>query len=176
LGPEPQLAEACQRNLALVRHALSDRARRNHTILHVFDEAPALDEWLATIAPRQGLAVSALALGLLALLWLALSWVRALPKWPVAVLAVLQVLCLAWLVEASHVDATVRRGVVVQEDVTLQSCREPAEPIGLPEGLGVRLLGVLADGRLEVRLASGRKGCLPPDAVYLLEGGTPAGS
>lgn len=176
LGPDPQLAQACQHNLALIRQALSDRARRNHTILHVFDEAPALDEWLAASAPRQGLAVAALALGLLALLWLALSWVRPLPKWPVAVLAALQVLSLLWLVEASHVDATVRRGVIVQEDVTLQSCREPAEPIGLPEGLGFRLLGVLADGRLEVRLASGRQGCLPPDAVYLLDVGVAPGT
>jgi hypothetical protein len=70
---------------------------------------------------------------------------------------------------AFYTDATVVKAVVVEEDEPLSACTGVGEPIGLPEGLEVRRLRELADGRVEVRLANGRQGCVRAAALYALK-------
>lgn len=170
LEPPPALQADIAHNLQQVRSALAERARRKHTVLHIFDETPGADEWLAQAAPRTALTLAVLVLGLVLVgcLWLAVRRSTASWRWAgVAALAV-QLTALGWLAAADHVHTTLHRGVVVQEDVPLQACTGSGDPMDLPEGLGVRILRSMADGRLVVRLGSGREGCLPPEAVYQL--------
>lgn len=168
LNPDAALRGDVEHNLKQLRSALAERARRKHTILHIFDETPGVDEWLAAAAPRSILAGLVVVFGLGLLVSTALALRDGRPQWRWAAAAALagQLLAFAWLLAADRVRETVHRGVVVHEDATLQACTGAGEPMDLPEGLGLRILSTTADGRLVVRLGSGREGCLPPEAVY----------
>lgn len=174
LGPDASLAADVQHNLSLVRAELTDRARRKHAILHIFDESPELDVALARAAPQRLLAILGLlagwgALALLALRMLGRGDRNRAVWWTGLVLCLgLHAICLAWLVQAQHVQATVVTAVVVEEDATLAPCQGVGESIGLPEGLEVRRLGEVADGRQEVRLPNGRTGCVPRQALTVV--------
>ncbi len=172
-GPDDPLRADVVHNLGLVRAELADRARKNHATLHVFDEAPELDVVLARAAPEPLLGALALLGGFGALALIALRVLRKRPGeattlWTgVALCLVLHVASLAWLWQAGRVRANVVQAVVVQEDATLAPCVGGGETMGLPEGLLVRRLAELPDGRMEVRLPNGREGCLPALALYV---------
>ena len=81
-------------------------------------------------------------------------------------LCVAQTICGAWLLHSQRVERQLRPGVVVSEDVPLTPCTGVADPLQLPEGLELRIMRQRPDGRLEVRLRNGRRGCLRPEAIY----------
>jgi tetratricopeptide (TPR) repeat protein len=173
MGPDEALRGDIVHNLGLVRAELADRARKQHATLHVFDESPELDVVLARAAPEALLGVLALLGGFGALILIGLRVLRrrdgeGAALWTgVALCLVLHIASLAWLGYASRIRATVVQAVVVEEDASLAPCQGVGETIGLPEGLLVRRLGELPDGRMEVRLPNGRQGCLMPAALYV---------
>ncbi|MCO4761648.1 MAG: BatD family protein [Myxococcales bacterium] len=163
LGPSATVAADVAHNLAKVRRRLGERARRNHRVLHIFDETPELDVAVARAAPRGLLGGLILLLGALALVLLAIRVFRgsgAALGIAVGVLAALQLICAGWLWHAQRVDQHVRHAVVVHEDVGLVPCSGVGERLDLPEGLEVRVLRTRPDGRAEVRLPNGRSGCV----------------
>lgn len=172
LSPSAELRADIEGSLSLARLDLAELARRRHETLHVFDESPEIDVALSRGAPRSFLAVLTLLAGvgvLAAWLWRrrngASDW---RPGVALGACAGVQVLAGGWLAFAIHIDRTLVTAVVVAEDAPLQACRGVGEPMGLPEGIEVRKLGELADGRLEVRLANGRQGCVDPSAVRVI--------
>lgn len=172
LAPNDVLRADIQRNLMLVRRELGDRARRQHATLHVFDEAPEVGVALAQAAPESLLGILALIGGFGALALIVLRvWRRrqageGVALWTgVAVCLVLHGTSLAWLWQASHVRNAFVQAVVVEEDASLTACVGAGEQIGLPEGLLLRRVSELPDGRIEVRLPNGREGCLAPTAI-----------
>ena len=179
LRPEPALRADILHNLGAVRAELTDRARRHHATLHVFDESASLDVMFAQSAPRGLLGGIALLAGLLAsglLAWRLLGN-PAQPRrvgLAIAVLAAAHVATLATLLWADASREGLVQAVVVEEDAQLTACQGQgeAEDLGLPEGLELRKLAEMADGRVRVRLPNGREGCLPGDA---LEVETPGG-
>ena len=169
----PELLRAdIDASMAAVRLDLGEQSRRRHEILHIFDESPEIDVALARTAPRTVLAVAMLLFGFaaLALLWRRVRRGRAWKAdvW-LAPTVLGQLLCAAWLAQAQYVDRTVAGAVVVEEDAPLTTCTGVSEAMGLPEGLEVRKLRELADGRIEVRLANGRQGCLDPKSVQIIQ-------
>ncbi len=166
-GADADWQADAQANLEAVRSELADRARHNHAIMHVFDEAPEIDEALATAAPQGLLVVLALLSGIIGLAGLAMRilWRRGMGTWLGLGGTVVQVLAIAWLAQVQWVHGHVRHAVVIQEDASLGACQGVAEPIGLPEGLVLRQLAELPDGRVEVRLPNGRQGCLDPTTL-----------
>jgi tetratricopeptide (TPR) repeat protein len=179
LRPEQAQRADIVHNLAAVRAELTDRARRHHATLHVFDESASLDVMFAQSAPRSLLGVTALLAGLLAsalLAWQLLGHARQ-PRGVMVAIAVLgttHVASLATLLWADAAREDLVQAVVVEEDAQLTACQGQgeAEDLGLPEGLELRKLAEMADGRVRVRLPNGREGCLPGDA---LEVETPGG-
>lgn len=170
--PDAALRQDIEANLGEVQALLGEQARRRHDTLHVFDETPALAEALARSAPRPLLILAGSLAGFVALgLWWQRSRARRRTLVGVLALAALSAhgLCAAWLGVAFYTDATVVKAVVVEEDEPLSACTGVGEPIGLPEGLEVRRLRELADGRVEVRLANGRQGCVRAAALYSLK-------
>ena len=171
-SPDAALRQDVEGNLAEARTMLGEQARRHHDTLHVFDESPAVTEALARAAPRGALVVAAAFFGLAALgLWWRRSGRRRKTAWTAlaATAACLQLLCAAWLGIAQYVDGHVVKAVVVEEGEPLTACAGVGEPMGLPEGLEVRRLRELADGRVEVRLHNGRQGCVRPQALYTVQ-------
>lgn len=172
MGPDEALRGDIAHNLGLVRTELADRARKQHATLHVFDEAPELDVALARAAPESLLGVLALLGGFGALILIGIRVARrrdgeGAALWSgVALCLVLHLASLAWLGHAARVRSTVVQAVVVEEDASLTPCQGVGETMGLPEGLLVRRLGDLPDGRVEVRLPNGRQGCLSPASLY----------
>ena len=167
--PDDALRTDIQHNLSAVRSELADRARQRHATLHIFDESPELDVALARAAPRTLLGLLALLGGWGAVILLGVQVLRrggergGAAVWSgVALCAGLHLVSLGWLWHAQHTDATVNHAVVIQEDAALAACQGVGDTIGLPEGLEVRKLATLADGRVEVRLPNGRQGCLAP--------------
>lgn len=171
LAPSEALRGDIAANLAEVQALLGEQARRRHDTLHVFDETPALGEALARAAPRPALVIGS---GLFGFAALGLWWLRRRRRQRLAasvaaaVAAALHLLAASWLALAVYSDATVVKAVVIEEDEALTACLGVGEPMGLPEGLEVRRLRELADGRVEVRLANGRQGCVRAQALYLL--------
>lgn len=173
LNPPTELRSDVTSNLAAVRSQLADQARRRHATLHIFDESPELDVAIARAAPR-GLLAALGALGgfaaLALLVWGLRSGARLSRRTALvgsaAGLAVIQVLALVWLAHAQRVEAQVVHAVVVEEDASMAPCLGVGEAMGLPEGLEVRRIAELPDGRVEVRLPNGRQGCVAPDALY----------
>ncbi len=174
LQPDAALSAAIQSNLQSVRAELTDRARRHHTTLHVFDEAASLDVVFAQAAPRGLLGAVALLAGLLASALLAWRLLRVGPPLhparlhaAIAVAGSLHVLALGTLLWADAERGALVQAVVVEEDAQLTPClgQADADELGLPEGLEVRKLAELADGRVQVRLPNGRQGCLPANAI-----------
>jgi hypothetical protein len=168
-SPPPALRDDIAADLQAVRAELADRARRQHATLHVFDEAPEASVALARAAPESLLGVLAVLGGVTGLVTLA--WRRRVGwRWPLFGLGLsLHVVALAWLMMAAHVRQSVHHAVVVEEDAHLQACQGVGEPMGLPEGLVVRRLASLPDGRVEVRLPNGREGCLTAATLVVLE-------
>ena len=74
--------------------------------------------------------------------------------------------CLGWLWHAQRVDAAVSEAVIVEEDASLSACQGVGETMGLPEGLEVRKIAELPDGRVAIRLPNGREGCVAATALY----------
>jgi len=172
-SPGPALRADIVANMAAVRAELGDRARRKHATLHVFDESPELDVALARAAPLTLLALLGLLGGFGALILAAVRiWHRSgaanhVALWSgVALCVCLHVVSLAWLWHARRIEASVHQAVIVEEDAALTACQGVSETIGLPEGLEVRKLSELPDGRVEVRLPNGREGCVAPAALY----------
>lgn len=176
LTPSPELADSIRKNLAMVRAELSDRARRNHATLHVFDESPELDVAIARAAPQNLLIALGIVAGFAALLLFGFRCLSGEAKhatgarlaWLVGCVAV-HVLALLWLWQAQVVESEVVHAVVVEEDAALTTCQGASETIGLPEGLEVRKIAELADGRLEVRLPNGQQGCMSPSSLELAQ-------
>jgi len=176
LTPTPELAERIGNNLAMVRAELSDRARRNHATLHVFDESPELDVAIARAAPQNLLLLLGIFGGFAALLLFGFRLLRSEAKHRsggrlallVGCVAV-HVLALLWLWQAQMVEIEVVHAVVVEEDAALTTCQGASETIGLPEGLEVRKIAELADGRLEVRLPNGQQGCMSLSSLELAQ-------
>ena len=169
LRPDAALRADVSNNLQAVRAELTDRARRHHATLHVFDESASLDVMFAQSAPRGVLGALAVLAGLLAsglLAWHLLGRTRPGPQTrlhvAIAVLGALHVLALSLLLWADASRDALVQAVVVEEDAQLTACvgQEDAEDLGLPEGLEVRKLAEMADGRVRVRLPNGREGCL----------------
>lgn len=171
LTPDSVLGADIEANLAAVRADLAEQSRRQHQTLHVFDESPEADVALARAAPRPLLAVLAVLLGLVAL-GLLLTRQRRPSNWLLgagaAIAATGQVVALAWWLYARSVDVSVVQAIVLQEDASLSPCQGIGETMGLPEGLEVRYVRELADGRVEVRLTNGRQGCMVPAALQVL--------
>jgi hypothetical protein len=171
-GATGTLQDDASSNLAAARTALAEQARRRHETLHIFDESPEADVALARAAPRDLLAALALLAGWTALV-LAIVLMRGRGGWATqgSLVAVLLVHCgsLLWLLHAHRTDASVVHAVVVQEDAPLGPCQGVGDSIGLPEGIEVRRLRELADGRLEVRMTNGRQGCVAAAALQVLE-------
>ncbi len=176
LHPEAALQTDVLHNLQAVRAELTDRARRHHATVHVFDESASLDVMFAQSAPRGLLGLVALLTGLLAAGLLAKRLLgRTEPQklvslqLAITVAAVLHVLSLGALLWANREREALIQAVVVEEDAQLTACQSQGEPddLGLPEGLEVRRLGETADGRVRVRLPNGREGCLPASALEL---------
>ncbi len=174
LQPDATLKLDIQHNLQATRAELTDRARRHHTTLHVFDESASLDVMFAQSTPRTLLGVVALLAGLLGAGLLASRLLgRRLPgqanAWRVAIVALLAVhlVALTMLLWADEERAALVQAVVIEEDAQLVACQgqSDADDLGLPEGLEVRKLAEMADGRVEVRLPNGRQGCLPAAAL-----------
>lgn len=175
LEPSAALRADILYNIGAVRNDLADQARRRHATLHVFDESPELDVALARAAPRTLLAILGLlgGFGVLALLFL-----RSRQKhgqhatgevtfWSgMALCLALHLGSLGWLWHAQHVDAAVSEAVIIEEDASLSACQGVGETMGLPEGLEVRKLGELPDGRVAIRLPNGREGCVAATALY----------
>ena len=172
MGPDAKLEQDTLLNLNAVRAELTDNARRHHATLHVFDESAALDVLLSEHAPRGLLGALTVLAGWLAvalLAWWLLGQTR--PRWvaPVAIaLGVIHVLAGSFLAWADHTRDTVVRAIVIEEDAQLTSCvPDGDDDLGLPEGMEVRRLGEMADGRVQVRLPNGREGCVAPTAVLV---------
>ncbi|MBM4345332.1 MAG: BatD family protein [Deltaproteobacteria bacterium] len=171
LSPGATLRDDIEASLALARQDLAELARRRHETLHVFDESPEIDVALARGAPRTFLALLAMLAGggvLAAGLWRRQRKNDWRPAAALGACATLQWAAGGWLAFAVHVDRTLVTAVVVAEDAPLVACRGVGEPMGLPEGIEVRKIGELADGRLEIRLANGRQGCVDPSAVRVI--------
>ncbi len=173
LDPNPALRGDIQANMAAVRAELSDQARRKHATLHVFDESPELDVALARAAPTTLLALLALLGGFGALVLLGVRfWHKTgaanhVALWSGVALCVgLHLVSLAWLWHAQRIETGVQQAVIVEEDAALTACQGVSETMGLPEGLEVRKIAELPDGRIEVRLPNGREGCVAPSALY----------
>ncbi len=181
LEPDETLAQDIAHNLGTVRARLSERSRRRHRILHVFDESPELDVALARSAPRGllGFLVLFTAFGALGLYALRLrrraakvpraGVPAANPAWVNAGLGVavfVHLVAGAWLWHADRVDDQVRHAVVTEEDAPLTACQGVGETVHLPEGLVVRELHTRPDGRVEIRLPNGRAGCVAGDVLY----------
>lgn len=176
LQPDTALKRDIQHNLQAVRAELTDRARRHHATLHVFDESASLDIMFAQSAPRGALGGLALLAGLLAsgllaaqLLGGRINGHRGAWRAAIAAAAALHVLALATLVWADAEREALVQAVVIEEDAQLVACQAQAESedLGLPEGLEVRMLAEMADGRVQVRLPNGREGCLPAASLEL---------
>jgi hypothetical protein len=173
LNPPAELRSDVTSNLSAVRSQLADQARRRHATLHIFDESPELDVAIARAAPRGLLAILG-ALGGFAALTLLVWGLRAGSRsgrrttllGSAAGLAVVQVLALLWLFHAQRIEALVVHAVVVEEDASMAPCSGVGEAMGLPEGLEVRRIAELPNGRVEVRLPNGRQGCVAPEALY----------
>lgn len=170
--PDPTLRADIGHNLQAVRAELTDRARRHHATLHIFDESASLDVIVAQAAPRALLGATALLAGLAAaglLAWRLLGRGQPSRRLHAAIVmsAALHLLALAALVWADAVRNTLVQAVVVEEDAQLVACQSQgeADDLGLPEGLEVRMLAEMADGRMRVRLPNGREGCLPATAL-----------
>lgn len=168
LGPDAALAVDLQQNLALARDRLAEDSRRRHRILHVFDESPELSVAVARAAPQSLLGWSlllaawiALPLGILA----ARTRKRKLAFAAAAAIG-LHLVAAVWLVSARITLRNAQTAIVVQSDTPLEACTGVGEPIDLPEGLEVRRLRTRPDGRAEVRLPNGRRGCVPASALY----------
>ena len=166
LQPPLDLVADLLHNTAQVRNRLSSRARRNHRVLHIFDETPELHIAIANAAPRDLLGVTVLALGLMLALFGWLVWRQQIAIWVVVALVVTQAAGALWLWHSQNVSAQLRPGVVIEEDAPLAPCKGVADSLQLPEGLEVQILKVRPDGRVEVRLRNGRHGCLRPEAIY----------
>lgn len=170
LEPGPQLAGDITHNLSIVRGMLSERARKRHRILHIFDESPELAVAVARAAPHTLLGLLALGGGFAALLLWVMAWWRGggdLKIWVAAAMALLVHLGAAgWLWHAQRTDADVRYSVVIAEDAPLAPCVGVGETVHLPEGLEVRTLHRRPDGRYEVRLPNGRSGCMRGETLY----------
>ncbi len=173
LSPSDALRTDIEGSLALARQDLAELSRRRHEVLHVFDESPEIDVALTRGAPRSLLATVTLLAGAVALgAWL---WRRRSrpadwrPGLALGAAATVQALAGGWLAFAVYTDRSLVTAIVVAEDAPLQACRGVGEPMGLPEGIEVRKVGELADGRLEVRLANGRQGCVDPAAVRVVK-------
>lgn len=168
LGPDAALSVDLQQNLSLARERLAEDSRRRHRILHVFDESPELSVAIARAAPQ-----SLLGWLLLLAAWIALPLVvlaartrkRTFTLAAAAAIGV-HVLATMWLVSARVTLRNAQTAIVVQSDTPLEACTGVGEPIDLPEGLEVRRLRTRPDGRAEVRLPNGRRGCVPATALY----------
>lgn len=171
-GASGAVHDDAQANLAAARTALAEQARRRHETFHVFDESPEADVAFARAAPRGVLAAAGVAAGLACLLAVVL-WLRGRRGgWTlgggIAALLV-HAASLGWLAQAQYTDASVVHAVVVQEDAPLAPCQGVGDSLGLPEGIEVRRLRELADGRVEVRMTNGRQGCVAAQAVQVLQ-------
>jgi tetratricopeptide (TPR) repeat protein len=165
LRPSEALAADVHANLAAVRSELTDRARRKHSILHVFDESPELSTAVANAAPEPLLGSVALVGGWAALALYIVRRRGGRSAWVTLTGAVPHGLALGWIALVMAVETTHRHAVVVADDAMLSACTGVGEPIGLPEGLELRWLGERADGRVDVRLANGRAGCVDAATV-----------
>jgi hypothetical protein len=172
LQPESPLRVDIQHNLRLVRAMLAERARRQHRVLHVFDESPDLDVAVARAAPRSLLGVLVIALGFAACLLLGVLWLKPSVRRPtllrvaIGLLTVGHLAAGSWLWHARHIDRTAHYSVVVVENAPLKSCIGVGESIDLPEGLEVRTNQLRPDGRIEVELPNGRTGCMAGETLY----------
>lgn len=171
--PDAALKVDADFNLAAVRGELADRSRRRHATLHIFDESPELDVAVARAAPRGLLGVLALLAGWGAVVLLGLKLLGREGRQRPVPAALGLVACLvvyaasaAWLWHAQRIDSEIVHAVVIEEDAALAACQGVGETVGLPEGLEVRKLTELADGRVEVRLPNGREGCLARASLY----------
>lgn len=174
LAPAEPLKSDIAHNLKRVRRRLGERARRNHRVLHVFDESPELDVALARAAPRQLLGITVLLTGTLALLFFGLALFNSGGAWARAAAAtavIVQVSAGGWLWHAQRVDREVRHAVVVQEDASLLPCSGDGERLDLPEGLEVRIERQRPDGRVETRLPNGRTGCVAGKSLVTIAEG-----
>ena len=172
--PGEELKADALANLTLCRQQLAERARRRHRILHIFDESADADVALARAAPRDVLGVLTLFAGFVACALFAMLLFSGRFGAPTVGRKALLIAALAahfgaagWLGHAHHVDETVRYGVVIKEDAPLSPCVGVGETVDLPEGLEVRALRTRPDGRAEVRLPNGRRGCMDAAAVYM---------
>lgn len=176
MGPEPTLRANILNNLNAVRAELRDRARRHHATLHVFDESAGLDVLVAEAIPRQPVAVLAVLAGWLAAGLLGLRLLKNRRQTGLLVAlgtgAVVHIAGVGLLAWSAQMREAVTLAVVVDEDALLTTCAGPGEQddLGLPEGLEVRRLGEMADGRVQVRLPNGREGCLQPKSLEVEPG------
>ncbi len=174
LRPDAPLKADIAANLQAVRAELTDRARRHHATLHVFDESASLDVIFAQSAPRGFLGALALLAGMLAsglLAWRLLGrGATSHPRRTTALLAMagsVHLLAVGALLWANAERQALVLAVVVEEDAQLTTCQgqSDVDDLGLPEGLEVHKLAEMADGRVQVRLPNGRQGCLPAAAL-----------
>ncbi|MSQ84470.1 MAG: hypothetical protein EXR77_16580 [Myxococcales bacterium] len=171
LQPTADLRQDIEASLASVRSDLAELARRRHQTLHVFDESPEIDIALSRAAPRSALALLVMlaGAGVLGLFeWQRRRSINWKPMTVLCILAVVQIAAGAWLAFAAHIDATVTTAVVIEEDAALRACRGVGEPTGLPEGIELRQIAELADGRMHVRLSNGRQGCMAAAALHVV--------